>query len=163
MASSNTTFHDNTGRKYSIADLATSTNSTTAVLNSASITKYNTAAADVPAITAKLMHVTNLCNHATQRLGPEAPFPKLWSNISASQVQRSNLFQSAIASWKTLEAQLDMSNGAKVNEWKSAFDVVAETFSIMTRKQNEALDREDVKPFIAEEEALLANHETRNV
>lgn len=56
-----------------------------------------------------------------------------------------------------------MSNGAKVNEWKSAFDVVAETFSIMTRKQNEALDREDVKPFIAEEEALLANHETRNV
>lgn len=51
---------------------------------------------------------------------------------------------------------MDPNDGVKVRNWKNAFDVTAETFSIWVRKQNEAIEREDVKGYIAEEEALIA-------
>ncbi|KAK4695717.1 hypothetical protein P7C71_g2082, partial [Lecanoromycetidae sp. Uapishka_2] len=129
---------------------------TTGLLKPASITKFNTAATEMLAMSPQIMHIANLCDHASQRLGPQAPFLKTWETISISQSQRATLFDRTCAHWKSLEADLDVSNEAKVNEWKSAFDVAAETFSVWVGRQREVMERGDVRRYVAEEEAAVA-------
>ena len=156
MSSSKATFHDTTGRKFSILILMTSTNNVIEVLDPTSVAKFNAANVDMLATFGTTTRMSHLCHHAEKRLGARDLFLTFWNLHSDAQTQRAYALTTAIAKWKALEAQLDVGNAANVKEWKDQLDLASSLTGVWTEKQKEVLDREDVKDFVAKEEALIA-------
>lgn len=101
------------------------------------------------------MRVSQLYDTASKRPGNKDPFLAWWKGVSDGQVRLALEMQAAISNFKSLEAQLDGSV-SKVEEWKEQYDVAVNAMSRWALEQQKILAMDQVKKFVAEEEALIA-------
>lgn len=99
--------------------------------------------------------VSKLCDAASKRPGNKDPFLTWWKGVWGGQVQLTLGMEAAILSFKRLEAQLD-GGVSRVDEWKEQYDVAVNAMSRWALHQQKILAMDQVKKFVAEEEALVA-------
>ena len=108
----------------------------------------------------QVYHISSICDHAQDRTDRgNHPQVRFWQQQWEAQKERARGFNSAIEAFLKLDKDYrddGKETSVTTQQWKDRFRLAVEKLGFWVEKMKELLSNEELKQFVAEEEAYIA-------